>query len=72
MAVKRTAWPEVELFGLAQVRQGQWAVVKVRVEGDAIIEREVLFEPEPKEDAFGNLKAAIVMAHYGIGKADLK
>lgn len=58
---------EVELFGLAQVKRGAWAVVKVTVEGDRVTEREVLFDPEPKEDAFQNLKGALVVHHYGQG-----
>lgn len=67
MAKEKTkVMQHVDLFGLAEVKKGKFAVVKVTIEGGAVRDSEIVFEPEDKEYAFSNLRAAIVRNHYGM------
>ncbi len=54
----------VDLFGMVEVKRGQFAVVRCRVEGLAVTDSELLFEPEDKRFAFNNLRLALVRHQY--------
>lgn len=52
--------PPVELFGLAKVGTKGWAVIGVTVEDNEVTDKVVYFEPEPRDQAFQNLKVTLV------------
>lgn len=68
MAKQKTEGGErpVDLFGLAEVQKGQFAVVRVTVEGSSVTDKEVLFDPEERKYALNNLKAAQARHYYGV------